>query len=105
MLRCTVNYFSRIEQILDCRKNNDILTLVKVATVMIDINIEIAFQERGTGNCASLSHNQMDYECLIQMWNFYHIDNSGWEPCSTYLSSFSPKKYPASQSECLFSNF
>ncbi|KAL5271966.1 hypothetical protein ACHWQZ_G000232 [Mnemiopsis leidyi] len=59
-------------------------------------------QERAAGSCSDLNHDEMDYECLQRMWDFYHIDRSSdaWQPCDTFVSSFSTDKYPASQ-KCL----
>ena len=59
---------------------------------------------RGTGHCVDQNHDEMDYECLQYMWDFYHLERAAdsWAACGSYLSSFSTKKYPASNSKGSF---
>ncbi|KAL5271967.1 hypothetical protein ACHWQZ_G000233 [Mnemiopsis leidyi] len=77
-----------------------LLTVLFSVMVQCTYSSNLMIEERAQGHCADLSHNEMDYECLIHMWDFYHIGNAGWEKCETFLSSFSTAKYPAS-SKCL----
>ena len=53
------------------------------------------------GSCVDQNHDEMDYECLQYMWDFYHLERAGagWKECDTYSSAFNTNKYPASQSE------
>ena len=60
----------------------------------------IIFQERAQGNCGSQNHDEMDYECLMHMWNYNHVGKGNdWQPCDTFTCTFSTKKYGLSSGE------